>query len=97
MKQLILLCLTSVFLFSCSKNSDNIIDKEKSVTYLLHHYEGNKFLYTDTSVHWCKVKGEDLERFESKPTVEESFCGTDNKLQLVIGDACKNHLTNSFH
>lgn len=81
-----------VILFSCSKPSENLIPVEKSVTYLRHLYNDNgQYLVTDTSIHWCKVTGEDLRMYEQKGSGEITFCGTYNRLELVIGTACKNN------
>lgn len=79
-------------LSSCSKPNLDPILREKSVTYLLHVYdEKNQFIKTDTSIHWHRVSGDDLTRFESKGNGEITFCGTYNRLELVIGDACKKY------
>lgn len=77
-------------LSSCSKPVDNLAPIEKSVTYLRHLYNYNgQYLGTDTSAHWCRVSGEDLRIYEAKDKGGITFCGTPNRLQLIIGTACK--------
>ncbi len=91
MKNITILLIT-VILISCSKQSADLMPVERSVTYLRHLYNDNgQYLTTDTSIHFCKVSGEELKRFESKGNGEITFCGTYNKLELVIGTACKNN------
>lgn len=89
---IILMAMIVVSNCSCSKQPENLIPIEKSITYLRHLYNDNgQYLATDTSIHFCKVSGEDLARFESKGNGEITFCGTYNRLELVIGTACKNN------
>jgi hypothetical protein len=87
MKKLLIIL---IILSSCSKPVENLAPIEKSVTYLRHLYNDNgQYLTTDTSIHWCKVSGEDLRMYEAKGSGEITFCGTYNRLELVIGEACK--------
>lgn len=81
-----------IILMACSKQPENLIPVEKSVTYLRHLYNDNgQYLRTDTSIHWHRVSGEDLRMYEAKGNGEITFCGTYNRLELVIGTACKKY------
>lgn len=82
--------LLALIFFSCSKEQ---IEKpvERSITYQIHRYDTKHTLIAvDTSIHWCRVGGEELARFEAITRRDELICdGGQNRLMLVIGEACK--------
>lgn len=88
----LLILLLTLVLISCSKVITEKPVIERSVTYLRHHYDTNdRLVKVDTSIHWCRVSGEELRRFESYPHYAGLVCDTDPviRLFLVIGEPCQ--------
>lgn len=87
-----LLCLLPLLIvLSCSKEAAEKPPKVQSVTYLRQHYDiNNKLSFVDTSIHWCRVSGEDLARFERETQTRYYICGTDPQIWgvLVIDKPC---------
>lgn len=84
MKTLLMLLI----LVACSKQP-GILQVAKSVTYLHHYYNEQKsYLKTDTAIHWCKVTGEELKRFEDIKLKKEPYCDNNDTLELRISKAC---------
>lgn len=79
-----------MLLLSCSKmRSDEKPISAKSVTFQRHHFGANGLTYLiDTSIHWCRVTGEDLVRAETVYQKSALVCGENIRLILVIGPAC---------
>lgn len=90
MKFLICLLPLSIYLLlSCSKSDLEKPVIFKSVTYQKHHVGTNGLtLLVDTSIHWCRVFGADLARFEAIAEKEYLICDLPIRSVLVIGPAC---------
>lgn len=88
MKKLII-PIAITLLLSCSKQHEELQPVVKSVTYLLHfNRPDGSLIKTDTSIHWCRVSGEDLKRFEAVTKTTEIICDTYNTLELIIAKPC---------
>lgn len=90
MKNLLTFILLISFL-SCTKDTSEPVPGCQAATYYLDTYDNNwKYQSTAVSIHWCKVCGEDLERFKTYDEVEQ-VCDEYKLMRLVIGkDSCLN-------
>lgn len=85
--------LTLVILLGCRKETAEKPPLVKSVTYLREHFDtNNRLVRIDTSIHWCRVAGADLTRFEEleKTSPRGYVCGTYPEiwLRLTVTPAC---------
>jgi hypothetical protein len=90
MKFLISLLPLSIYLLlSCSKPGLEKPVIFKSVTYQKHHIGTNGLtVLVDTSIHWCRVFGADLARFEAIAETKYLICDLPIRSVLVIGPPC---------
>lgn len=83
--------LALILFISCSK-SQNTFEKpvEKSITYQIQKFDTkHNLIEIDTSIHWCRVSGDELKPFLETTRTDELICdGTGNRLVLIIGEPC---------
>lgn len=78
--------LLIIAMHGCTKEKQPPV---KSVTYLHHYYnENDSFLKVDTAIHWCRLTGEELKRFEDIQLKKEPYCDNNDTLELRISRAC---------
>jgi hypothetical protein len=82
--------LLPFIILSCSKDTTEK-PVSQSVTYLRYEYGASgQLVKVDTSIHWCRVSGEDLARYQAVKRTNELICDTavNMRLVLVIGEPC---------
>lgn len=85
MKKLI---IPAIIIIGCTKNQKDFMPEVRSVTYLHHYYQKDFRYKSDTVIHWCRVEGQELKTFQAAVKME-SYCDSDDSLELKIEKICK--------
>ena len=90
MKKIILL-ISVVALFSCSKSKENIVEKPKIIsgTFWLHQYDhNNTYRGTILSFHQCRIEDPMIvKQWEDYPALSP-ICDSNDILELVLSKPC---------